>query len=67
MSDQILRLPQVINATGLSRSSLYAKIAGGEFLRPIELGQRSVSWFAVEVEAWIDSRISQRGCHNDHV
>ena len=65
MSDQILRLPQVINATGLPRSSLYAKIAEGEFPAPIKLGQRSVGWSAAEVEAWIDSRISQRGGHND--
>ena len=65
MSDHILRLPQVINTTGLPRSSLYAKIAEGEFPAPIKLGQRSVGWSAAEVEAWIDSRISQRGGHND--
>ena len=65
MSHYILRLPQVINATGLPRSSLYAKIAEGEFPAPIKLGQRSVGWSAAEVEAWIDSRISQRGGHNE--
>ena len=67
MSHHILRLPQVINTTGLPRSSLYAKIAEGEFPAPIKLGQRSVGWSAAEVEAWIDSRISQRGGHNDQV
>jgi prophage regulatory protein len=65
MSHHILRLPQVINTTGLPRSSLYAKIAEGEFPAPIKLGQRSVGWSAAEVEAWIDSRISQRGGHNE--
>ena len=64
MSHHILRLPQVINATGLPRSSLYAKIADGEFPAPIKQGQRSVGWSAAEMEAWIDSRISQRGGHN---
>jgi len=47
------------------RSTLYAKVAEGEFPTPIKLGQRSVGWSAAEVEAWIDSRISQRGGHND--
>ena len=65
MSHHILRLPQVINTTGLPRSSLYAKIAEGEFPAPIKLGQRSVGWSAAEVEAWIDTRISQRGGHNE--
>ena len=65
MSHYILRLPQVINATGLPRSSLDAKIAEGEFPAPIKLGQRSVGWSAAEVEAWIDSRISQRAGHNE--
>ncbi len=65
MSHHTLRLPQVINTTGLPRSSLYAKIAEGEFPAPIKLGQRSVGWSAAEVEAWIDSRISQRGGHNE--
>ena len=65
MSDQILRLPRVIDVTGLPRSSLYAKIAAGEFPAPIKLGQRSVGWSAAEVEAWIDTRISQRGGHNE--
>ena len=50
---------------GVPRSTLYAKVAEGEFPTPIKLGQRSVGWSAAEVEAWIDSRISQRGGHND--
>ena len=67
MTHQILRLPEVINRTGVPRSTLYAKVAEGEFPAPIKLGQRSVGWSAAEVEAWIDSRISQRGGHDDHV
>ena len=67
MSDHMIRLPQVINATGLPRSSLYAKIAEGEFLMPIELGQRSVGWSAAEIDSWIEERIAKRGCHNDDV
>ena len=61
MSHYILRLPEVINATGLPRSSLYAKIAEGEFPTPIKLSKRSVGWSSSEIDAWIQKRIAQRG------
>ena len=61
MSDQILRLPQVINATGLPRSSLYAKIAEGEFPTPIKLSKRSVGWSSSQIDARIQERIAQQG------
>lgn len=53
----ILRLPEVMKLTGLSRSSIYAKIDEGDFPQQINLGARSVGWLASEVEAWIISRI----------
>ena len=59
---QLMRLPQVEQATGLRRSSLYAAIARGEFPRPIPLseGGRSVAWSSSEVSDWIDARIQAR-------
>ena len=58
MSDKtILRLPEVLTRTGLSRSSVYAKIATHNFPPSIKLGPRAVGWIADEVEAWIQSRI----------
>ncbi len=53
----ILRLPNVMAHTGLGRSSIYAKIAKGEFPKPINLGPRAVGWDSDEVESWINSRI----------
>jgi predicted DNA-binding transcriptional regulator AlpA len=35
---RFLKLPEVRRITGLSRSSLYRKIADGKFPRPIRLG-----------------------------
>jgi len=54
---RILRLPQVRTATGLSRSSIYAKVKEGSFPRYISLGARSVGWLESEVQAWIDERV----------
>ena len=53
----ILRLPVVMARTGLSRSTIYAKVAAGEFPEPISLGARAVGWISDEVEAWLIARV----------
>ena len=39
-----------------SPSSLYAKIARGEFPKPIKLGANRVAWDEDDIDAWIDAR-----------
>ena len=56
----ILRLPEVKQRSGLSRSSIYARIARGEFPRLIRLGANSVGWSAAEIDQWIADRITER-------
>lgn len=58
MSQTILRLPAVKNLTGLSRSTLYARIAVGEFIKPVALGARAVGFPSNEVEAINAARIA---------
>jgi prophage regulatory protein len=53
----ILRLPQVAQRTGLSRSTLYQYIKDGEFPRPVPLGLRAVGWLESEIIDWIASRV----------
>lgn len=56
----ILRRKQVEARTGLSRSTIYARIAEGSFPRPIDLGGgRAVGWIESEINAWVQSRIQQ--------
>jgi prophage regulatory protein len=55
----ILRLPTVKARTGLSRSSIYAFVARGDFPRPISLGARAVGWNSESIDAWIAARIDQ--------
>jgi prophage regulatory protein len=55
---RILRRKQVESRTGLSRSTIYARIAEGSFPSPIDLGGgRAVGWVEAEIEAWLQSRI----------
>ena len=58
MPQAILRLPAVKAATGLSRSTLYLRIAHGVFTKPVSLGGRAVGWPAHEVAALNAARIA---------
>ncbi len=59
MKLKILRLKEVIEFTGLSRSTIYAEIAKGNFPRQVQLtGARSVGWLEGSIEEWIESRLA---------
>lgn len=57
---QLLRLPQVCERVGLSRSEIYRLISLKRFPRSVPLGERVVAWSAEEVEAWIEEKIAAR-------
>jgi prophage regulatory protein len=58
MAHTILRLPEVIARTGLSRSSIYLRIANGGFPHSVSLGGRAVGWVEHDIEAWLDEKIA---------
>jgi prophage regulatory protein len=53
----ILRLPAVKARTGLSRSTIYFRVAEGTFPKSVALGGRAVGWLEAEVEQWLQLRI----------
>ena len=59
---KILRLPEVRQVTGISRSSLYRLMAKGLFPAPVQISERAVGWREEEVMEWIERRptVSQR-------
>jgi len=54
----LLRLPEVINRVGLSRSSIYTKIAAGTFPQPVRLSSRAMAFVSTEIDDWITERIA---------
>jgi prophage regulatory protein len=56
---RILRRKQVQELTGLSRSTIYLRIAQGRFPKAISLGARAVGWLDAEVDAWLSNQIAQ--------
>ena len=53
----ILRRKQVEARTGLSRSTIYARINAGTFPAPVSLGPRAVGWIEDDVQRWLSDRI----------
>ena len=58
MSHNILRLPAVLERTGLSRSTVYLMISKDEFPASVSLGERAVGWVESQVDQWLDEKIS---------
>lgn len=58
MSEQILKLPDVIKVTGLARSTIYKLISENRFPKQIKLTNFSSGWLKSEVESWLDERIA---------
>ena len=58
--DRILRLPAVLDRTGLSRSTLYRKIQEGTFPKQIALGVRTAGWRESSIAAWMQCPMSYR-------
>jgi prophage regulatory protein len=56
-----LRLKQVVLATGMSRSWIYAAMARGDFPASVAVGPRAVVWDAESVAEWQSARIQQVG------
>jgi prophage regulatory protein len=57
MTHRILRLPEVMTRTGLSRSTIYLRISQGAFPTPVSLGGRAVGWIEEEIQEWLQLQI----------
>jgi len=51
--DRIIRLKTVLARTGLSRSTIYRKIAEGTFLAQLKISTNGTGWHESEINRWI--------------
>jgi prophage regulatory protein len=58
--DRIMRRREVETVTGLSRSTIYDRMAREQFPRPVPIGARAVGWRESEIRAWLDARDAER-------
>ena len=62
---KILRIRNVTEATGLSRTTLWRLERRGDFPRRVRLGPNSIGWIETEVEEWIESRPRKSSSESD--
>ena len=55
---KLLRLPEVKATTGLSKSTIYARISEGDFPKQISLGARLVVWVESDIQKWIAEQVA---------
>lgn len=60
MSMKLIRIKDVMERTGLARSTIYKYISLGQFPQPIKLGTRAVAWVESEIDTWIHDSIKRR-------
>lgn len=51
-----LRFPDVIDATGMKRATVYREIAAGRFPEPVRLGPNTVAFYEDEIAEWLSTR-----------
>ncbi len=56
MSDCMLRPPEVMARTGLSRTTIWRRVRAGTFPPPTELGENSIGWPESKFSAWLANR-----------
>ncbi len=57
---RLIKLRNVMDITGLGRSTVYKYVASGNFPKPVSLGVRAVAWVEEEVQEWVMDKIEQR-------
>ena len=51
----LMNIKQVSELIGLSRSTIYKRVAEGTFPHPLRIGARSVRWMIDDISTWRDS------------
>ena len=59
---KLIRLPETLAKTGLSRTRLYEAVAAGTFPKPAKLGPdaRAIGFLEAEIDEWIAARLADR-------
>lgn len=64
-ANALIRLPEVMELTGLKRTTIYRRVKAGTFPQPVHIGDSEarsapIAWPLDEVQAWIAERKKAR-------
>lgn len=62
---RLLRINEVEQLTGLSKSSIYKQVRLGKFPAPIKITDRSSAWSSDYVDRWIVSKVKSLAAQID--
>lgn len=54
VSDRLLRLPEVMKRTGLSRTTVYRYVRMGSFPSPIRLTSKAIAWPETTINDFVE-------------
>ncbi|WP_121120005.1 helix-turn-helix transcriptional regulator [Croceibacterium ferulae] len=54
--DRIVRMPECVTLAGVSKATIYRKMAAGTFPSNRKLGVRCAGWRLSEILAWVDAQ-----------
>lgn len=57
---RVIRLPEVIRKTGLSRTTIYMMSRDQLFPEAVSLGGKAMGWIEAEINQWIKQRMAAR-------
>ena len=55
---KLIRLPEVLNRTGISRSLVYKLIKEDKFPKQVNTSPRTSGWLEHEIDEWIEERVN---------
>lgn len=63
--DRIIRLKTVLARTGLSRSTIYRKIAEGTFPAQLRISTNGAGWHESDINRWIANPVAWRAVNDN--
>jgi prophage regulatory protein len=63
--NKLIRLPAVIDMTGISRAHIFRLIKAAKFPRSVATGPNSRAWVLSEIQSWVADRIAARDDGSD--
>lgn len=57
---RLLRLPEVMEITGMRKSTLYKMVNAGSFPQPNKMGPRMTVWPESTIRAWVQALASKK-------
>lgn len=55
---RFLRIPDVMKATGLGRSTIYRMVAAGTFPQQVKLSVQASGWWQADIDDWMRERLA---------